>query len=323
MPVRYARPFAVGALALGALALAGCTTPAPDRAGGPLRVVATTGIVADLVRNVGGDRVAVEALMGPGVDPHLYRPSEGDVTRLAGADLVFTNGLHLEGKMGEVLDGLGGRGVTVAAVADRVPVARRMAPPAFAGAYDPHVWMDVALWRLTAAAVADALAARDTAHAADYQARARAYEARLDSLDAWVRARAAEVPADRRVLVTAHDAFGYFGRAYGFEVRGLQGISTATEAGTADVQALAAEVARRRIPALFVETSVPPRAIEAVRAAVRARGYEVGLGGHLYSDALGGPGSDADTYEGMIRANVTTITTALRGAPAPPAPATP
>ncbi len=300
------------------LPITGCTTPAGERgdlAGRPVRAVATTGMVADLVRQVGGERVEVEALMGPGVDPHLYRPSEGDVARLAGADVVFYNGLHLEGKMGEVLEQIESRGIPAEPVAEAIGPARLMAPPAFAGAYDPHVWMDVSLWRTAAGAVAERLAALDPTHADGYRARLAAYQTRLDSLDAWVRGRAAEVPEEQRVLVTAHDAFGYFGRAYGFEVRGLQGISTAAEAGTADVQALAAFVAERRIPALFVETSVSPRAIEAVRAAVRARGFEVQVGGNLYSDALGGPGSGAETYEGMIRSNTNAIVDALRGQP--------
>lgn len=298
------------------LALAGCGSKVGTSGGPigerPVRVVATTSIVADLAREVGGERVAVQSLMGPGVDPHLYNASEGDVARMAGADVIFYNGLHLEGKMAEVLARMGAR---AHAVTDGIDRARLDAPPQFAGNYDPHVWMDVAMWREAAAEVAGHLAALDTAHAEDYRQRAEAYAARLDSLDAWVRARAAEVPEPQRVLVTAHDAFTYFGRAYGFEVRGLQGISTATEAGTADVQALAAFVAERRIPALFVESSVPPRAIQAVQAAVRARGFAVAIGGNLYSDALGGAGSGAETYLGMIRHNVNTIVDALAGAP--------
>ena len=171
--------------------------------------------------------------------------------------------------------------------------------------------MDVTLWRGVAGAVADALAALDTTHAEGYRQRLTAYTVRLDSLDAWVRGRVAELPEDQRVLVTAHDAFNYFGRAYGFTVRGLQGISTATEAGAADVSGLAQFVADRRIPSMFVESSVPPRSIEAVQAAVRSRGFEVQIGGNLYSDALGGPDTGANTYEGMIRHNVNTIVDAL------------
>jgi manganese/zinc/iron transport system substrate-binding protein len=249
--------------------------------------------------------------MGPNVDPHLYRPTEGDVTRMTGADVIFYNGLHLEGKMAEVLEQVERQGIAAEPVAEAVPEARRLAPPEFEGNYDPHVWMDVQLWREAARAVAVQLAALDTAHAAGYTERLAAYTARLDSLDGWVRGRVAEVPESQRVLVTAHDAFNYFGRAYGFEVRGLQGISTATEAGTADVQELARFVAERRIPAMFVESSISPRSIQAVQEAVQARGFNVRIGGSLYSDALGSPGSGAETYEGMIRHNVNTIVDAL------------
>lgn len=291
------------------LTLAGCgPRGAAPPADGRLQVVATTSLVADLARNVGGADVNVEALMGPGVDPHLYRATEGDVSRMAGADLILYNGLHLEGKMVDLLERLGDR---ARAVADAVPEGQRLAPPEFQGNPDPHVWMDVALWKLAAASTADALAARDPAHADAYRARADAYVVQLDSVDAAVRARLHEVPEDGRVLVTAHDAFNYFGRAYGYTVRGLQGISTATEAGTGDVQALAAFVAERRVPALFVESSISPRSIEAVRAAVRSRGFDVALGGSLYSDALGGTGSGAETYEAMVLHNADTIARAL------------
>jgi manganese/zinc/iron transport system substrate-binding protein len=298
------------------LLAAGCNGEGPDRgdiAGRPIRVVATTSMIADLVREIGGDRVDVEGLMGPGVDPHLYRPSEGDVARLAGADLVFYNGLHLEGRMSEVLESIGSQGITAAPVGEAVPESLRITSAQFQSSIDPHVWMDPTLWQHAAGAVAARLSERDPTSSDTYASRLAAYAARLDSLDAWARRRAGELPQNRRVLVTAHDAFNYFGRAYDFEVRGLQGISTATEAGTADVQQLAAFVAEERIPAMFVESSVPPRAIEAVRAAVRARGHEVEIGGNLYSDALGDAASGADTYERMIRHNVNTIVDAMLG----------
>ena len=313
---RRARPALV---LLVAAVLAACG-PAEGGAGSapiaerPVRVVATTSLVADLAREVGGDRVEVEGLMGPGVDPHLYRPRESDVARLVGADIVLYNGLELEGKMGEVLEQVEGRGIVAEPVAEAIGEGSLLAPPEFQGAYDPHVWMDVALWKRVSTAVADALAALDPTHAETYVANAAAYQARLDALDAWVRERVAEVPPDQRVIVTAHDAFNYFGAAYGFDVRGLQGLSTATEAGTADVRDLAAFVAERRIPALFVETSVSPRTIEAVRQAVRARGVDVEIGGRLFSDALGDPGTPEGTYEGMIRHNVDAIVGALGGA---------
>ena len=275
-----------------------------------VRVVATTTIVADAVREVGGDRVEVITLMGPGIDPHLYKASEGDVLRLASADIIFYNGLHLEGKMSQVLARVGERVPTVA-IAERIDPSFLRKPPEFEGAYDPHVWFDVRLWMIAIEAVRDGLATVDPTHAAVYQANAERYLAELDELDRWVRQEVAKIPPERRVLITAHDAFGYFARAYGFEVYGLQGVSTAAEAGVADVQALADLIVERRIPAIFVETSVPPRFIEAVQEAVRARGFAVRIGGQLYSDALGDPGTPAGTYVGMVRSNVETIVQAL------------
>ena len=275
-----------------------------------VRVVATTGMIADVAARVGGERVVVESLMGPGVDPHLYKASAGDVRRLSRADLVLYNGLHLEAAMGEVLEEMGHRKHTVA-VTDWIDRESLASPPEFQGNYDPHVWFDVRLWMRVVQRIEAAYVREDSAHASEYAERSAAVLRDLESLDAWVRARTAEVASERRVLITAHDAFGYFGRAYGFEVKGLQGISTASEAGTADVQQLADEIARRRIPAIFVETSIPRRTIEAVQAAVRSRGFEVAIGGALYSDALGNPGTAAGTYVGMVRSNVETIVGAL------------
>jgi manganese/zinc/iron transport system substrate-binding protein len=277
---------------------------------GPVDIVATTGMIADAAANVGGDAVEVEALMGPGIDPHLYKASEGDVQDLAEADLVLYNGLHLEAKLADVLEQLGDR---AAAVAEGIPESERLSPPEFEGQYDPHVWFDVELWSLVVEEVRDTLVERDPARADVYRANAGRYLAELRSLDAEVRRDLAEVPDGRRVLVTAHDAFNYFGKAYDFEVLGLQGISTATEAGAADVQALAAEIAERQIPAMFVETSVSPRAIEAVSEAVRARGFDVGIGEGLFSDAMGDPGTPEGEYVGMIRHNVRAIVEGLAG----------
>jgi manganese/zinc/iron transport system substrate-binding protein len=277
---------------------------------GRLRVVATIGMIADLAERIGGERVRVDGLMGPGVDPHLYKASAGDVRALARAELILYNGLHLEAAMSEVLEEMGDRVHTVA-VTERIPVSRLLAPPEFAGAYDPHVWFDAGLWLLAAERIADALVAADSANALAYRTAEAGLLAELRVLDAWVRERVAELPADRRVLVTAHDAFNYFGRAYGFQVRGLQGISTTSEAGTGDVQQLADEIAQRRIPAIFVETSVPLRTIEALRAAVRSRGFDVRIGGSLYSDAMGDAGTVEGTYAGMVRHNVETIVGAL------------
>jgi manganese/zinc/iron transport system substrate-binding protein len=304
---------AVFAFAAGLSACGDGDAGRPDLSERRVAVVATTSIVADLVREIGGERVDVAGLMGPGVDPHLYRASEGDVRRMSGADIVFYNGLHLEGRMAELFDRMASRGVATVAVAEAVPADRLLSPPEFEGAHDPHIWMDVSLWSEAARRVGEALAELDPTHAAEYRRRTDAYVAELAELHAYVLQQAELLPPDRRVLVTAHDAFNYFGRAYGFEVRGLQGISTVAEAGTGDVQELARFVAERRIPALFVETSVSPRSIQAVQAAVRARGFEVAVGGDLYSDALGGVGSGAERYEGMIRHNIDTIVGALRG----------
>lgn len=290
--------------------LAGCAG-GTARDDGRLSVVATTGQVADLARQVGGEHVRVTALMGPGIDPHLYKASAGDVDRLRLADLIVYNGLHLEARMGDVLAGLSSRKPTLA-VAEAIPVDRLLSSPDYADAHDPHVWFDVRLWRLGIEPLAARLSELDPANAEAYRARAAAYAKELDLLDAELRATFATIPDGQRVLVTAHDAFGYFGRAYGFDVRGLQGISTATEAGTADMQNLAAFIAERRIPAIFVETSVSTRALEAVREAVRARGFDVRLGGAIYSDALGDTDTPAGTYAGMVRHNAATITAALR-----------
>ncbi|MGH7506135.1 MAG: metal ABC transporter solute-binding protein, Zn/Mn family, partial [Longimicrobiales bacterium] len=268
------------------------------------------GMIADIVARVGGERVRVEGLMGPGIDPHLYKASAGDVRSLARADIIFYNGLHLEAAMAEVLEEMGER-VRSVAVTDDIERDRLLAPPEFKGAYDPHVWFDVTLWQEAVRKVGEALVAYDPAGAAVYRSNARRYGEELEALDVWVRGRAAELPRERRVLVTAHDAFNYFGRAYGFEVRGLQGISTASEAGAGDVQRLADEIVRRRVPAMFVETSVSRRTVEALQAAVRARGFDVRIGGSLYSDAMGDAGTPDGTYVGMVRHNVNTIVDAL------------
>lgn len=307
-----------GIILLIVLALGIGCEPASDQAESAeatLNVVATTSMIADLAKEIGGDHVTVTGLMGPGIDPHLYKASEGDVARMAGADLVLYNGLHLEGKMTEIFEQMQGRGIPAVAIAEVIEPERLIESPSFAGNYDPHVWFDASLWLEAARRVQHALAEQDSAHALHYKQNADRYVDRLEELDIYILERTAEVPEVQRVLVTSHDAFGYFGRAYGFEVRGLQGISTATEAGTADVQDLAAFVAERKIPALFVESSVSPRGIEAVREAVRARGFEVQIGGTLFGDALGNPGTPEETYIGTVRFNVDTIVEALAPKP--------
>jgi len=288
------------------------TSGAADFSDRKMKVVVTTNVIGDLVRQVAGDAVDLATLMGPGVDPHLYRASEGDVQTMAAADLVLYNGLHLEGKMTDVFGRMNKRSVPTSALADAaVPDSLLIPSSEYASSYDPHVWFDVELWMRVTQHVGEVLAARDTAHAALYRRNADAYAQRLDSLDRYVTAQAERVPADRRVLITSHDAFRYLGRAYDIDVRGLQGISTATEAGTQDVQALADFVATRKIPALFVESSVSPRGIEAVQKAVQARGFEVNIGGTLYGDALGDRGTPTGTYIGAFRHNIDTIVEGL------------
>jgi ABC-type metal ion transport system, periplasmic component/surface adhesin len=250
--------------------------------------------------------------MGPGVDPHLYRASEGDVQTMAEADLVLYNGLHLEGKMTDVFAQMNKRSVPTSALAEEaVPDSLLIPSSEYASSYDPHVWFDVELWSRVTQHVGAVLAARDTAHADLYRRHADAYTQRLDSLDQYMTAQAERVPPPKRVLITSHDAFRYLGRAYDIDVRGLQGISTATEAGTQDVQSLAAFVAKRQIPALFVESSVSSRGIEAVQEAVRSRGFKVQMGGTLYGDALGDRGTPTGTYIGALRHNIDTIVEGL------------
>ena len=296
--------------------LAGCCTLAPgpadvDLSQRQVRVVTTVGMIADAAENVGGERVDVTGLMGPGVDPHLYKASAGDVQRLSQADVIFCNGLHLEAQMGEVLEKMDGQGIKTVAIAEGIDTSLLLQPAEFEGNYDPHIWFDVTLWVQAVEAVRHTLVEMDPDSTAIYEANAEAYLAELETLQTYVEEQAARVPAEQRVLITAHDAFNYFGQAYGFEVRGLQGISTESEAGTGDVQGLADFIAERRIPAIFVESSVPVRNVEAVQAAVKAQGFEVAIGGELFSDAMGDEGTEEGTYIGMVRHNVDTIVGAL------------
>lgn len=300
------------ALALLTACAAGPAAPQGDTPGRPVRALTTVGMIGDIVQQVGGERVQVSALMGPGVDPHLYKPSAGDVRRLAGAEIIFYGGLHLEGRMAELFEKLDRPDRPTVAVTRDIPPALLRQPAEFEGRYDPHVWFDVTLWQQAVRTVQASLSARDPASAEHYRRNAERYLGQLDQLHAYATAQIASIPPERRVLVTAHDAFGYFGQRYGLEVRGLQGTSTAAEAGAADVQALAALLAERRIKAIFVESSVPQATIEAVQAATQARGWQVAIGGELFSDAMGDAGTPEGTYIGMVRHNVDTIVGALR-----------
>ena len=282
--------------------------------GRPIRVVTTIGMIADLAKNIGGEMVEVTSLMGTGVDPHLYKASAGDVTLVSQADLILYNGLHLEAGISGVLERLSDQKPNqVVAVTKNIDRLKLTAPPEFAGAYDPHVWFDVTLWTNVAETIRSALVKLMPSAEAHFQTRAEKYILQLEDLHIYVKEKATQIEASKRVLVTAHDAFGYFGQAYGFEVRGLQGISTATEAGTADVRNLAQFIADRKIPAIFVESSVPRQSIEAVQAAVQARKFEVQIGGELFSDAMGNPDTKEGTYIGMVQHNIDTIFDGLTG----------
>ena len=277
-----------------------------------IQVVSTVGMITDSAEQIGGDRVNVMGLMGPGVDPHLYKASASDVAKMQKADIIFYNGLHLEGAMGELFEQMVGRKPTVA-VAEGISEEKLLSDPGKRGVHDPHVWFDVSLWIDAARKIEDALVEVDPQSEQAYRARGQAYRDSLAQLQQFVEARAAELPVEQRVLITAHDAFHYFGRAYGFEVYGLQGISTVSEAGTADVQKLADFIAARHVPAIFVESSVPPRTIEALQAAVKARGFQVSIGGELFSDAMGDPDTSEGSYLGMVTHNINTIVDALKG----------
>lgn len=277
----------------------------------PLVVVATTGMIGDAVKQVAGDRAVVTTLMGPGVDPHLYKATHGDLELLTRAEVVFYNGLLLEGKIGEVLDKLAAR-KPVIAVADGIAKERLREVEGFAGAYDPHIWFDVNLWKEAVTTVSQFLQQHDSLHREFYAVRTRAYLSTLDSLDSAVREAIATIPETQRVLITAHDAFGYFGDAYEIEVRGLQGLSTLAEFGLRDVTELVDFIIQRKIKAIFVESSVSPKSIQAVVEGCRQKGWNVAIGGSLYSDAMGEAGTPEGTYIGMMNANVRTIVESLK-----------
>jgi manganese/zinc/iron transport system substrate-binding protein len=277
-----------------------------------LRVAATVTMVADLARQVGGERVEVDALMGPGVDPHLYKAAASDITKLQQADVIFYSGLLLEGKMQDIFAKLARSKRFVYPATEAIPVERLLEPPEFAGHYDPHVWFEVPVWKLCVDVVAKGLSEADPAGKDFYEKRAAETRTRMDELHAWALKKSAELPAERRILVTSHDAYNYFGRAYGFQVVGLQGISTVTEAGLADMAKLTDFIKHKKVKAVFVETSVPHHTIERI-----SKDTGVKIGGELFSDAMGTPGQlengyDLGTYEGMIKHNMTTIVEALK-----------
>jgi len=273
-------------------------------------------MVADLVREVGGPHVRVQQLMGAGVDPHLYKVTRDDVRSILQSDIVFYSGLMLEGKMAATLEKIG-RQKPVVAITQRLPKTELLEPDDAAGHFDPHVWMDVRAWEKGVPVVADALAQLDPAHRDEYFQRAASYQQQLIQLDEYARRTIGSIPPEQRILITSHDAFNYFGRAYGLDVRGIQGLSTESEGGLKQVNALVDLMVDRGIQAVFIESSVPRKNIDALIEGARSRGHEVAIGGELFSDAMGEPGTYEGTYVGMIDHNVTLTARAL-GGEAPP-----
>ena len=290
---------------IGLLCLVGWQSSAMAK---PLNVVVTTGMIGDLVLNIGQKNVEMTALMGVGVDPHLYKATHGDLRRLQKADVIFYNGLHLEGKMQDVFEKLSHRKPVYAVTQD----IDEQQLHRYGKAHDPHVWFDVALWHKAGQLVLKKLIQHDPQNEKIYRKNAAQYLKQLSKLDHWVAQQVSQIPKQQRVLITAHDAFGYFGTAYDMEVRGLQGISTATEFGLHDIKALKELILARKIKAVFVESSVPKRFLESLVAGVNEVGRPLKIGGELYSDAMGLSGTPAGTYIGMVKHNVNVIVQALR-----------
>ena len=289
--------------------LSACANASDVHGGSTINIVSTTTMLTDLAKQIGGDKVTVYGLMGSGVDPHQYRASAGDITKMSRADMVLYSGLHLEGKMGDVISAQEESGKKVvcasAGIAEDSLIINGDIP-------DPHIWFDVSLWKEAAKAVEKGMEELDPKNGEYYRKKLESYTKELDDLDGYVKGKTEEVPEEKRVLITAHDAFGYFGRAYGFEVKGLQGISTVSEAGTADVSRLADFIAENRIKAVFVESSLPVKNIEALIEAVKARNFETSLGGYLYSDTIGDEKNGTDTYISAFKHNIDTIVKELK-----------
>lgn len=294
----------------------GCNrAPAPTPQSGnaaTLKLVATTGMIADVAREVAKERANVQALMGEGVDPHLYKASPGDVRALSEASMILYNGLHLEGRMADVIVKMASR-TTVVQATDAIPESRLRQPAEFEGHFDPHAWFDVSLWQFVVSRTRDALIAKDPTGKDAYTQNAAAYDSVLASLHDYAKAALATIPANNRVMVTAHDAFGYFGAAYNIEVLGIQGISTDSEASLQDINGLVDTLVAKKVPAVFIESSVPRKTIDALLEGCRAKGHNVAIGGELFSDAMGKDGTLEGTYVGMVLHNIDTVTKALAG----------
>lgn len=274
-------------------------------------VVTTTGMLYDVTKNIVGDKMTVEALMGPGVDPHLYKATQGDLAKLNSADLVIYNGIFLEGKMSEILEKLGRKKPTKAA-AESIPDSLLLPSTSYEDSYDPHVWFDISLWQYAVKEASDAIIKIDTANQSFYERQTSSYLLKLDSLKSYVAARLKEIPDKQRILVTSHDAFGYFGNAYELEVKAIQGMSTVSDFGLRDIANLTDLIIENDIKAIFAETSVSEKSINALITGCRAKGHEVIIGGKLYSDAMGELGTEEGTYIGMFKYNVNAIVDALK-----------
>ena len=283
----------------------------PDSYSEKIAITTTTNVITDLVENIGGDHVSVTGLMGPGIDPHLYRPSASDVKSLQNADIIFYNGLDLEGKMGDIFVKIGREGTSVLAVSENIPPESLLILDVN-GNFDPHIWWDVELWTEAAKVVATGLKEYDPKNSENYEKNLLEYLNQLDSLNSNNLNKINSIPSEQRVLVTAHDAFQYFGHAYGFEELAIQGWSTDSEAGIREIQNLADEISKREIKALFIETSISPATIEALKAAVQDRGHNIVIGGKLFSDAIGEKGTIEGTYTGAFTHNIDTIVRALK-----------
>ncbi len=275
----------------------------------PIKITATTGMVADIAQEVTGDHAAVTSIIGSGVDPHLFKPSRSDVIKLRQADMIFYSGLLLEGQMTDILKKIGEQ-IPSYAVTELLKHEELITLDKHP---DPHVWMDVTKWRLATRAVAEAMEKFDPGHTVDYEANARKYDEELKKLDEYVRKSIASIPENSRVMITAHDAFNYFGEAYNIEVLGIQGLSTESEAGLQDINNLVDLIVTRKIPAVFIESSVSDKNVRALIEGAASRGHEVKIGGTLFSDAMGRMGTYEGTYMGMIDHNATVITRALGG----------
>ncbi|MBM7621447.1 manganese/zinc/iron transport system substrate-binding protein [Bacillus tianshenii] len=308
MKTMFTRLLLLGAFCLGLTACSGATT---GEESDKLKVTTTIAQIGDIVANVGGEHVEVESLMGPGIDPHLYQASQGDIGKLSKADIIFYNGLHLEGKMGDILEKMSKDKPTVA-VGEKIPEELLLTADDDAKKKDPHVWFDITLWIHAVEAVTETLVEQDKENAETYEENAANYIKDLKELDAYGKEQIASIPEESRVLVTAHDAFKYFGEAYGMEVTGLQGLSTDAEFGLRDVQSIIDLLVERNVKAVFVESSISEDSINAVVKGAESRGHTVVIGGELYSDAMGEAGTETGTYLGMFKHNIDTIVNALK-----------